>query len=338
MKTIRAVTLKAFGGADMLQISRIPEVTLSRPNEVLIRVMAAGVNRGDISQRRGHYPPPKGSTEILGLEASGVVLQVGSDVKAFKEGDRVMALLTGGGYAEMVAAHEGSVMKIPEGYTFVEAAAIPEAFATAWQTLKFLGDVQKDQKVLIHAGASGVGSVAMQIVEKYFKATAIATCSPEKMEFCKRFASVVIDRTPDEAGYCFSSKLRNLVGDECINLVIDPVVGGRYLEEDGEVLAQDGRVVLLAYMGGTKVSLNIIPFFRKRATVLFTKLRDRTDEYKADLIGSLEKELLPYIRDRAIVPVVQRSFPLEEVAEAHSFIESNKSTGKVVLTVSGPDK
>ncbi|KAH9598924.1 hypothetical protein LSM04_004001 [Trypanosoma melophagium] len=338
MKTIRAVTLKAFGGADMLQISRIPEVTLSRSNEVLIRVMAAGVNRGDISQRRGHYPPPKGSSEILGLEASGVVVKVGSDVKAFKEGDRVMALLTGGGYAEMASAHEGSVMKIPDGYSFVEAAAIPEAFATAWQALKLLGDVQKDQNVLIHAGASGVGTAAMQIVEKYFKATAIATCSPEKIEFCKRYASIVVDRTPDESGNCFSPKVRSKVGDECINLIIDPVVGGRYLEEDGELLAQDGKVVLLAYMGGSKVSLNIIPFFRKRATVLFTKLRDRSDEYKADLMGGLEKEIIPYIKKRAIVPVVQRSFPLEEVAEAHSFIESNKSTGKVVLTVAEPNE
>ncbi|PWV18606.1 putative oxidoreductase [Trypanosoma cruzi] len=333
MKSMRAVTMRAFGDVDVMHISEVTGVSLSRPSDVIIRVMAAGVNRADVSQRQGHYPPPKGSSEILGMEVSGVVEKVGENVKRFKEGDRVMALLTGGGYAEMAVAHEGSVMKIPEGYSFVEAAAIPEAFLTAWQALKLHGNLQKGQHMLFHAGASGVGTAALQLAEKYFRATAIATCSPGKVEFCKKFARFVVDRAPDASGKCFSSKVRDAVKGETVNLIVDPVVGGTYLQEDGEVLAQDGKVVLLAFMGGAKVSLDVMPFFRKRASVIFSKLRDQTDEYKAALVRSFEEEVIPYMTRREIVPVVQCTYALEEVAAAHKLMENNKSNGKVILTV-----
>ncbi|KEG14409.1 putative oxidoreductase [Trypanosoma grayi] len=331
MKTIRAVTLKAFGGADMLQVSHIPEITLSRPNDVLIRVMAAGVNRADISQRRGHYPPPKGCSEILGLEVSGVVEKVGDAVTRVKEGDRVMALLSGGGYAEQAVAHEGTVMKIPKGYSFIEAAAISESYLTAWQSLKIHCNLQEGQKVLVHAAASGLGVASMQLADKFFGATVVATSSAEKVEFCKKFASVAVDRAPDEGGKCFANKVRNAVGDESINVILDPVVGGTYLAEDGEVLTEDGKVVLLAYMGGPKVSFDMIPFFRKRAALIFTKLRNQTDEYRGELVGSFEKEVIPYFEDRVIAPVVQSTFSLEDVAAAHDIMESNKTLGKIVL-------
>ncbi|RNF04056.1 oxidoreductase [Trypanosoma rangeli] len=331
MKTMRAVTLRAFGGTDMLQVSEVTEVSVSRPRDVLIRVMASGVNRADVVQRQGHYPPPKGSSEIMGLEVAGLVEKVGEQVKRFKEGDRVMALLTGGGYAQMAVAQEGCVMKIPDGYTFVEAAAIPEAFLTAWQALKLHGNLQKGQNVLVHAAAGGVGTAVMQLTQKYFEATAIATCSTAKVNFCKEFAKYVVDRSPDEAGKCFAPKVLDVVGKNAIDLVIDPVVGGTYLAEDGEVLAKDGKVILLAFMGGSNITVNIVPFFAKRAQLVFSKLRDQSEEFKEALVQSFEAEVLPYMARREIVSLVQGTYNLEDASKAHAFIEQDGTCGKIVL-------
>ncbi|RHW73819.1 oxidoreductase [Trypanosoma brucei equiperdum] len=333
MKTMRAVTLKAYGAVNMLGIGQVPEPAFSRPNDVLIKVVAAGVNRADISQRRGHYPPPPGVSELLGLEVSGVVLRVGSNVKRFGEGDRVMALLAGGGYADLVVAHEGSVMKIPDEYSFVEAAAIPEGFLTAWQLLRRHGSLKKGQCVLVHAGASGVGTSLMQLAGKYFGAKVVATCSEGKVDFCKKFADIVVDRSPDEMGRCFCHKVKSAVGEDAVNLVVDPVVGGSYLNEDGIVLAQDGKIVVIALMGGSKVELNISTLLRKRGTIVFSKLRDQTDEYKASLVEEFEREVIPYLKDRIITPIVQRTFAMEDVAEAHIFMEGNMTNGKVILTM-----
>lgn len=333
---MKAITLKGFGDVDMLQVSRIPKVAVSRGKDVLIKVMSAGVNRADASQRRGHYPPPKGSCEVMGLEVSGVVEKVGKEVQNFKEGDKVMALLPGGGYAEYAIAHEGSVMVMPPGYSFIEAAAIPEAFLTAWQALKMHGDVQKGQHVLIHAGASGVGTAAAQIVEKYFEATAVTTSSEAKVEICKNFASINLARTQDETGMCFAPKIKNLLGEGAINLVLDSIFGGSYISEDASVLAQDGRIVVLAFMGGAKVHLNCLPLLRQRAQIIFSKLRCQSDDYKRTLVESFEKEVIPYMNDRIIVPVANKTYPLEEVAQAHARLEDNKAWGKIVLTVNSP--
>ncbi|GET90386.1 hypothetical protein, conserved [Leishmania tarentolae] len=333
MQLMRAVTLKGFGDTDMLQISRIPKVVITRGRDILIKVSAAGVNRADASQRKGHYPPPKGSSEVMGLEVSGIVEQVGEDVKDFREGDKVMALLPGGGYAEYAVAHEGSVMHIPQGYSFIEAAAIPEAFLTSWHALKYQGDCRKDQKVLIHAGASGVGTAAAQIVEKYFEATAVTTSSEFKVEVCKNFASINLTRTPDETGMCFSPKVKSLLGEGAINLVLDSVFGGTYISEDAAVLAKDGRIVVLAFMGGATVHLNCLPLLRQRAHIIFSKLRCQSDDYKEKLVDTFKKEVIPYMRDRVIVPVANKTYPLEEVAHAHARLDDDKSWGKIVLTL-----
>lgn len=336
MQTMRAITLKGFGDVDMLQVSRVPRAALSKASDVLIKVMAAGVNRADASQRRGHYPPPKGGSEVLGLEVAGYVEQVGSDVSEFKEGDKVMALLPGGGYAEYAVANRGSVMPVPKGYSFIEAAAIPEAFLTAWQSLRFHGDVRPGQHVLIHAGASGVGTAASQLVEKYFKATAVTTSSEEKVEVCKNYASINLDRTPDETGMCFAPKIRNLLGEGAINVVMDSVFGGSYIAEDAAVLAEDGRIIVLAFMGGARVHLNCLPLFRQRAQIIFSKLRCQNDDYKAQLVESFEKEVIPYMNERIIVPIANKTFPLEEVAQAHARLEDSKAWGKIVLTLNNP--
>lgn len=333
MQMMRAVTLKGFGDPDVLQISRIPKVAIAKTTDVLIKVMAAGVNRGDASQRRGHYPPPKGISEVLGLEVSGVVEQVGSDVTRVKEGDRVMALLAGGGYADYAIAHHGSVMHIPQGYSFIEAAAIPEAFLTAWQALKVHAQVKKNQHVLIHAGASGVGTAASQLVEKYFEATAITTSSPHKVEVCKNFASINLDRTPDETGMSFAPKIKNLLGDGAVNSILDCIFGGSYVSEDAAVLAQDGKIVVTAFLGGARVHLNCLPLFRQRAQIIFSKLRCQSDEYKQELIESFEQEVIPYFRERIISPVANKTYDLEEAIQAHNRLEDSKSWGRIVLSM-----
>ncbi|EPY33851.1 oxidoreductase [Strigomonas culicis] len=293
---MRAVTLKGFGAADLLSLAEVPRARLRTGRDVLIKVMASGINRADIVQRYGKYPPPPGASEVLGLEVSGVVDEVGSDVKHFKPGDKVMALLDGGGYAEYAVAHEGTVMPMPREFSFIEAAAVPEAFLTAWQCLKYHGDVQPGQRVLIHAGASGVGTALAQLVERHFKATAITTSSAEKVDVCKSFASHALDRTPDEAGVCFASKVKAQCGEQAINLIIDPVVGGTYLSEDASVLANDGKIVVLALMGGTEVQLNLMPLFARGASIVFSKLRNKPAAYKEGLVTSFTAAALPPVR------------------------------------------
>ncbi|KAG5504410.1 hypothetical protein JKF63_04862 [Porcisia hertigi] len=336
---MRALTLKGFGGVDMMAISEVPKAVVSKGTDVLIKVMTAGVNRADVSQRRGDYALPEGANELLGLEVAGVVEQVGSSAKQkIKEGDQVMALLSGGGYADYAVAHMGCVMPIPQGYSFSEAAAIPETFITAWQILNRHGKVKPGQKVLIHAGASGVGCASAQITEKYFKATAITTSSQEKVDVCKSYASVALSRTRDELGWAFAPKLKRIFGEESVNVIVDPVFGGTYLTENTQVLAHDGHLIVISFMGGALVEMNALPLFRERAQITFSKLRCRSDHYKAELVTTFEQEIMPYINERIISPIVHRTFPLEEAAAAHTFVEENRGYGKVVLTLCEPPK
>ncbi|KAK7194309.1 alcohol dehydrogenase, zinc-containing-like protein [Novymonas esmeraldas] len=336
---MRAMTLKGFGGLDMLSLGEVPKAAVQKGTDVLIKVMAAGVNRADTAQRRGHNTPPSGASDLLGLEVAGIVEQVGKDATGtVKEGDRVMALLSGGGYADYAVAHMGCVMPIPQGYSFIEAAAVPETFITAWQVLHRHGKVKPGQKVLIHAGASGMGSAAAQITEKYFKATAITTSSPEKLDVCKAYASVTLSRTPDEFGWAFAPKLKRLFGEECVNVIVDPVFGGTYLSENAQVLANGGHLIVIAFMGGALVQMNALPFFRERAHITFSTLRCRDAVYKADLVRSFEREIIPYMNERIISPIVNRTFALEDAAAAHAFVEESRGYGKVILTVSEPPK
>lgn len=211
---MRAVTLKAFGGVENMVVSSVAKPVLAQATDVLIRVKAAGINRGDLQQRKGNYPPPSGTTDIMGLEAAGVIEALGEGVSGFRVGDYVMCLLAGGGYAEYVVAPHGSVLPIPAGYSFTEAAAIPEVFLTAWQCLRFNADVQEGDRVLIHAGASGVGSAACQLVERAIGGVAITTSSESKVEGCKAFASYAVSRSvnPDN-GKVFADKVHNALGD-----------------------------------------------------------------------------------------------------------------------------
>lgn len=335
---MRAVTQKAFGGVETLILSNVPKPQVVKPSDVLIRVKATAVNRGDTMQRRGLYPPPPGASDIMGLEAAGVVEAVGPEVREFKAGDAVMCLLTGGGYAEFVVANSGCVMPIPSSMSFTHAAAIPEVFLTAWQCLTMHNGVQSGDRVLIHAGASGVGSAAAQLTERVLGGVAITTSSDDKVEQCRKYASYAVSRTPDEAKKVFAPKVRAALGegDPNIRLVIDPVFGGSYLAEDGEVLGMDGAVVVLAFMGGNVVQeWNATPFFRKRATVQFSTLRNRSDAYKTQLVQSFRAAALPRFTsgEPLLEPVISSVLPLHDIAAAHQLVESNSSAGKVIVVV-----
>ena len=334
---MRAVQLSGYGGVEVMRVAAgvaIPKIV--SPKGVVVKVNATAVNRGDTMQRKGFYPPPPGASDILGLEAAGVVAEVGAGVSKWKVGDRVMGLLSGGGYAEYVPVHEGHLMPIPEQMSFVEAAAVSEVFLTAWQCLRFNMDVQKGDHVLIHAAASGVGTAASQLVERVIGGVAVGTASEGKLEECRKYASHCVSRTVDpESKTQFASKVRAAVGDR-INAVIDPVFGGGYLQESVSVCAVDGTITVLAMMGGNTIeSYQCSEMFKKRITLRFSTLRGRTDEYKAGLVSSFVEHALPQFtaKDKALVPVISKVLPLEEVREAHRMVGANETIGKVVLTL-----
>jgi tumor protein p53-inducible protein 3 len=337
---MRAVALRAFGDASVLHVVENaikPAVGIA---DVLIRVKATAVNRADINQRQGQYPPPPGASDILGLECAGIVEAVGEQaVDRFSVGDRVMALLAGGGYAEYAAVDAGSVMPIPQDLSFTEAAAIPEAFLTAWQCLTFNASVAPGDVVLVHAGASGVGTAAAQLTQKVLGATAVTTSSADKVDFCKQYSQHAVSRSPNESGVVFADKVAACVGANRVNVVIDPVFGGPYLAENCEVAAMDSTVVVLAFMGGGKIpNFNAVPFFRKRCCIRFSTLRSRDPTYKAALVSSFASRALKMFGSAAdaatrLQPVVSKVYKLSEVAQAHYDVETNASVGKIVLVM-----
>eukprot|EP00744_Colponema_vietnamica_P006024 GILI01008781.1.p1 GENE.GILI01008781.1~~GILI01008781.1.p1 ORF type:complete len:370 (+),score=50.74 GILI01008781.1:58-1110(+) len=349
---MRSVVAKGVGGPEVLSVVRdalIPK--LVSQEHVLLRVKATAVNRADTAQRKGLYPPPPGAPTTLGLEACGVVEEVGSNAVGINVGDKVMALLGGGGYGEFVSVHSKHLMALPQNLSFAEGAAIAEVYLTAWQCLRFNMDVQKGQYVLLHAGASGIGTAAAQLVQKVIGGTAIATCSEKKVQECMRYSKFAVSRTPEEtvtvdangtetkSTTTFESKVRKLLGDTpLINAVIDPVFGDSYLTETVNLCAQDAAITVLAMMGGSTLSkFNASTAFRKRINIKFSTLRSRDDEYKAKLVESFTKNALPYFSDTVdegsrLKPVIDKVLPIEEVVAAHTLIDASDSIGKIVLT------
>ena len=333
---MRAVVVSGKGGVDVMSVaSDVPLPTLKGPNDVLFRVHATSVNRLDLMQRKGVAPVPPGASEILGVEAAGEVVAVGESVTMWKAGDRIMCLLSGGGYAEYTVVHEGSCLPVPERMSFTEAAATVETFLTAFQSLRINANTQRGDKVLIHAGASGVGTAAAQLCKHVIGAVSVTTSSEGKVAECAKFADHAVSRTKDEAtGSIFAAKVAAAVGANQINVVIDPVFGGGYLQEDAEVIAPDGRIVILAFMGGAAIpDFNAMSLFRKRADLKFSTLRSQPAAYKANLVARFKAEAYDALVAGTIGPVVQHVLPLAEVQKAHTLLEENNTVGKVVMTL-----
>ena len=326
---MRAVVCHGFGSPSVMKVCSVP-IPKVEPLQVLVRVKAAGVNRGDIVQRMGHYPPPPGVTDILGLEAAGVVESIGSDVSSLKVGDRVMALLGGGGYADCVAVNETHCMPIPDQLDFITAAAIPETFLTAFQAIRLHTTTKAGDKVLFHAGASGVGTAGCQLA-RHFGATTIVTCSENKIEKKRGIADHIVSRHDVST---IAERVCDKVGENSVDLIVDPIFGGGYLEQNVKMLAVDGTVVVLGFMAGHKLpGMSALPLFAKRASIKFSTLRSQSDGYKANLVRQFSESCYSALALGQLKPIVQEVMPLEEASKAHEFMATNGTVGKLVLTM-----
>ncbi|MEM9933193.1 MAG: NAD(P)H-quinone oxidoreductase [Bacteroidota bacterium] len=325
---MKAVTFSTSGSAEVLNIQDVPTPSIAE-TEVLINVAATALNRADTMQRKGMYPPPPGASDILGLEAAGRVVACGAKVTQLTEGDEVMALLPGGGYAEFVAIDEGLVMPIPRGIKLKEAAAIPEVFLTAFQALYWLGNIQPGNKVLIHAGGSGVGTAAIQLA-KLMQAEIFATASAPKLPSCQALGA---QHLIDYKTQSFEELVLGHTRGKGVDIILD-FIAAPYFHPNISSLAVDGRLILLALMGGVKVeSFNLIPILRKRIQLVGTTLRARSLNYKRELVADFSQQLLPYFEAGKLKPIIDSTYPIEKVREAHTYMEENRNIGKIILTL-----
>lgn len=324
--SMNAVAIRAPGGPDVLAVERRP-VPAPGPDEILLRVIAAGVNRPDVAQRNGDYPPPRGVTDIPGLEVAGEVVACGKSARDFGIGDMVTALVPGGGYAEFCLADHSIALPLPGSLPPLDAAALPETFFTVWSNAFDRGRLGAGDTLLVHGGTSGIGTTAIQL-GKAFGATVIATAgSPEKCAFCVDLgADLAVDyRTED-----FVSAVKEFSGGA--NVILD-MVGGDYVERNIAAAAEEGRIVQIAMIGGSKAQIPLWPLMRKRLTLTGSTLRPRPAAFKAAIAAALKERVWPLIGSGAIRPVIDSTFPLADAASAHRRIEDTSHIGKIVLTI-----
>lgn len=300
------------------------------PNEILVKIKATAVNRADLHQRSGNYPPPEGAPDILGLEMAGVVEQTGSNVERWNAGDAVFALLPGGGYAEYCVVPENLAMAIPQNLSFEQAAAIPETFLTAYQALVLLGELQRGETVLIHAGGSGVGTAAIQLAAKLSNARIITTAGKAyKLETCRELGA---DYAINYKTHDFAAEIIKQIEENCVDLVID-FIGAPYWEKNISVLNTDGRVVYLSFLGGHRLeSFSLAPILKKRLTIMGSTLRSRPVAYKINLTQEFINNTRDFFETETIKPVIDQVFDWNDTEEAHRYMANDKNTGKIVLT------
>ena len=299
------------------------------PAEILIDVKATAINRADLMQRKGLYPPPPGAPETMGLECAGIVMAVGRDVTHHQVGDRVCALLAGGGYAEQAVVDQGSALKIPDNLDFEQAAAIPEVFATAWLNLFIEAALQPGERVVLHAGASGVGTAAIQLCHAFGSESFVTAGSASKIEACLKLGAKGGHNRRDGG---FIDALRAL-WPQGADVILDPV-GASYLAENLEALTLNGRLVLIGLMGGSRSEIDLAKLMMKRLRVVGSTLRARPLEDKASIMAELSQYVWPKISHGEIVPVIQQVFPIQSASAAHELMASDVTIGKVVLKVS----
>jgi putative PIG3 family NAD(P)H quinone oxidoreductase len=299
------------------------------PGQVRIAVRATAINRADLMQRRGFYPPPPGASTIMGLECAGVIENVGEGVSRWREGDRVCALLPGGGYAEYAVAHEGSVLPVPGGLSFEEAASLPEVYATAWLNLFMEAGLSEGENVILHAGGSGVGTAGIQLCKSFGNPCYVTVGSEEKLERCLALGAEAGSNRREQP---FLDKAREFAGDEGIGVILDPV-GGSYLKDNISLLSLEGRLVLIGLMGGGVTEIDLSTLLGKRLRVIGSTLRTRTDQAKSLVMAQMEEMIWPKLASGEIVPVIDTTMPITEVAAAHDLVASDNTFGKVVMTV-----
>ena len=327
---MKAVLMDEFGTPEVMKIGEIDKPQ-PKANEVLIKVVATSINRPDLVQRVGNYPPPAGDSEILGLEVAGTVAAVGSDVSDWKIGDRVMALVGGGGYAEYAVAYAIHLMPIPDSMSFEEAACVNESYITAFLNVFMIGGLQDGQTAIFHGGGGGVNTAAIQLAKALTpNAKLIITANPTKMERVKELgADLVIDYTenPD-----FSGLVKEFTAKKGVDVVLDHV-GAKYLKPNMASLGYKGKLVIIGIISGIKAELNLALMMVKRQQIIGSVLRSRPVTEKGDIIAEFTRRALPKFADRSIVPIIEKVFPLEDVVAAHQMMEEDKHFGKIVLQI-----
>lgn len=327
--TMTYVHANGAGGPEVLGLATGP-VPVPKPDEVLIRVRAAGVNRPDVAQRQGTYPPPPGASPILGLEVAGEVAAIGDHVTALSVGDRVCALANGGGYAEYCAVPAAQCLPWPTGYDAIKAGALPETAFTVWANLFQIGRLTKGETALVHGGSSGIGVTAIQLAHE-FGARVFATAgSDEKCAACLRLgADAAINyRTQD-----FAAEVKTLTDGRGVNVVLD-MVGAPYMTRNIRSLGMDGRLVLIAFLQGSKVQeFDFVPVMVRRLTIAGSTMRPRTTAQKGAIAAELRDKVWPVLDAGRCPPVIHATFPLAQAAEAHRLLESSQHIGKIVLSV-----
>jgi putative PIG3 family NAD(P)H quinone oxidoreductase len=326
--TMTAVEIRKPGGPEGLVPGERP-VPQPGEGEVLIKVAAAGVNRPDVLQRQGSYPPPPGASDIPGLEIAGEVAALGAGVSGLKLGDKVCALVTGGGYAEYCVAPAPQCLPVPKGYSMVQAAALPETFFTVWVNVFERSALKPGESLLVHGGTSGIGTTAIQLAKALGSRVFATAGSAEKVKACEELGA---ERGINYREEDFVEVVKEATGGKGVDVILD-MVGGDYIPRDIKALAEDGRLSFIAFLGGPKAEVNFAAVMMKRLTITGSTLRARPVAVKAALAKALSEKVWPLLEAGKIAPVMAASFPLAEAAKAHALMESSGHIGKIVLTL-----
>ncbi|MGY4539737.1 NADPH2:quinone reductase [Mucilaginibacter sp. UYNi724] len=325
---MKAIIITQPGEPEVLQIGDRPTPACS-PTEILIKVMASGINRPDIAQRKGNYPPPAGApTDIPGLEVAGVVTEIGADVTRWKIGDKVCALVIGGGYAEYCNAPEGQCLPVPDNLSFAEAASLPETFFTVWSNVFDRGRLQPGETLLVHGGSSGIGVAAIQMATAFGSKVYVTAGSAEKCRFCEDLGATKAINYNEEN---FADAIAKLTDNKGVDVILD-MIGGPYTPLNIKCLATEGRLVHINTMKGKKVEIDLSEVMRKRLTITGSMLRSRDVGFKTAIAHNLEQHIWPLLASGKIKPVVYKVFAAAEAAKAHVLMESSEHMGKIVIS------
>ncbi|GGF44529.1 zinc-binding dehydrogenase [Azorhizobium oxalatiphilum] len=326
--TMTAITIPTPGGPEALVPGERP-VPQPGKGEVLVKVEAAGVNRPDVMQRKGLYPPPAGASDIPGLEIAGTVVALGPDVSRFKLGDAICALVTGGGYAEYCTTSEATALPVPDGLSAIEAAALPETFFTVWSNVFDRGRLQAGETLLVHGGTSGIGTTAIQLAKAFGAKVFVTVGSAAKCEAALKLGA---DLAIDYSSQDFVAEVKSATGGKGVNVILD-MVGGDYIPRNYEAAAVDGRIVQIAFQQGSKVQVDFMRVMLKRLTHTGSTLRSRPVADKAAIAAALTEKVWPLLTQGTVKPLIDATFPLADAAKAHAHMEGSTHIGKIVLTI-----